>query len=138
MGEVKLGRCPVCGRNPKMKIVGNHIRVRCKPWYKRKAHLCIMVEARGVGCIFARKKAIERWNKAADCANALLEKECCGRISGDDVCNAPTIDAVEVVRCKDCVHRGDYIECPMCGKFDDHTVDDGYCQYGSTTLDEDE
>lgn len=34
--------------------------------------------------------------------SALLEKECCGRISGNDVRNAPVVDAVEVVRCKDC------------------------------------
>ena len=32
----------------------------------------------------------------------LLKKECCGRISGDDVREAPAVDAVEVVRCKDC------------------------------------
>lgn len=59
--------------------------------------------------------------------------------------NAPTIDAVEVVRCKDCKHRyGD--ECPMryveWVTYDDdgyiewddivhdHTMDDGYCSFG--------
>ena len=36
--------------------------------------------------------------------SALLKKECCGRISGDDVRNAPAVDAVEVVRCKNCMH----------------------------------
>ena len=30
--------------------------------------------------------------------SALLKKECCGRISGDDVRNAPAVDAVPVVR----------------------------------------
>ena len=29
--------------------------------------------------------------------SALLKKECCGRISGDDVRRAPTVDAVPVV-----------------------------------------
>ena len=27
---------------------------------------------------------------------------------------APTVDAVEVVRCKDCIRRYDTDECPMC------------------------
>jgi hypothetical protein len=60
---------------------------------------------------------------------------------------APAVDAVEVVRCKDCKHRGDDICCPMCfeeesvidegdGYFDtdyithDRTVDDGFCDRG--------
>ena len=32
----------------------------------------------------------------------ILAKECCGRISANDVRQAPAVDAVEVVRCKDC------------------------------------
>lgn len=32
----------------------------------------------------------------------LLKKECCGRISGNDVRNTPAVDAVEVVRCSQC------------------------------------
>ena len=55
----------------------------------------------------------------------------------------PTIDAVEVVRCKDCKHRGNDDICPMIkirmcndgdGYFDevseDKTFDDGFCSYG--------
>lgn len=44
----------------------------------------------------------------------------------------------ELVRCKDCIHRGWELECPMC--FDewdendihtvDHTTDDGFCHKG--------
>ena len=56
---------------------------------------------------------------------------------------APAIDAVEVVRCKDCKHRGIANECPMCYTEDsydedygydywdvDKTVDDGFCHCG--------
>lgn len=53
----------------------------------------------------------------------------------------PTIDAVEVVRCRECKYRGDELKCPMC--FDewdedepgflriDKTVDDGFCHMGA-------
>ena len=37
----------------------------------------------------------------------ILAKECCGRISANDVRQAPAVDAVEVVRCKDCKYWGD-------------------------------
>ena len=55
----------------------------------------------------------------------------------------PTIDAVKVVRCKDCKHRGFAGECPMCYTEDaydedygydywdvDKTVDEGFCHCG--------
>lgn len=51
---------------------------------------------------------------------------------------APSIDAVPVVRCFECANRGDKRKCPMC--FDesdgidfyqvDNTDDDGFCHYG--------
>lgn len=56
---------------------------------------------------------------------------------------SPTVDAVEVVRCKDCKHRGFVGECPMCYTEDaydedygydywdvDKTVDEGFCHCG--------
>jgi len=60
--------------------------------------------------------------------------------------HAPTVDAVPVVRCKDCEHRGS-VDCPMhyeedCTYTDDdgysewywiehdHTCDDGFCDRG--------
>ena len=47
---------------------------------------------------------------------------------------APTIDAVPVVRCKDCIRRYDTDECPMCylsgGQYVEYTSDDGYCDRG--------
>lgn len=61
-----------------------------------------------------------------------------------DAINAmPTIDTVEVIRCKDCKHRGFAGECPMCYTEDaydedygydywdvDKTVDEGFCHCG--------
>lgn len=59
------------------------------------------------------------------------------------VVNSPTIDAVEVVRCRECKHRG-YDACPMCHDeyyYDeddggdwvthDKTEDDGFCHMGA-------
>ena len=47
---------------------------------------------------------------------------------------APTVDAVEVVRCKYCIKRYDTDECPMCfvsdGKYYEFTQDDGFCDRG--------
>lgn len=40
----------------------------------------------------------------------------------------PTIDAVQVVRCKDCKHfDGSY---PMCCRFEETFEPDGYCSFG--------
>ena len=49
-----------------------------------------------------------------------------------DIAKAPTIDAVEVVRCKDCRHMeksqyGRY--CQIWGMYNGHG-DDGFCCYG--------
>ena len=46
----------------------------------------------------------------------------------------PTIDAVPVVRCKDCIRRYDTDECPMCflieGKYYEYTNGNGFCDRG--------
>lgn len=43
----------------------------------------------------------------------------------------PTIDAVEVVRCKDCKHfDGSY---PMCCRFEETVKADDYCSFGEKT-----
>ena len=43
----------------------------------------------------------------------------------------PTIDAVPVVRCNDCIRRYDTDECPMCflikGKYYEYTNGNGFC-----------
>ena len=46
----------------------------------------------------------------------------------------PIIDAVPVVRCKDCIRRYDTDECPMCflieGKYYEYTNGNGFCDRG--------
>ena len=48
--------------------------------------------------------------------------------------NAPTIDAVPVIRCKYCIRRYDTDECPMCflieGKYYEYTNGNGFCDRG--------
>lgn len=47
--------------------------------------------------------------------------------------SAPTVDAVPVVRCKDCrFHRGEY--CVGKGHFDMPTEDDGFCSWGKEKM----
>ena len=51
-----------------------------------------------------------------------------------DIEEMPTIDAVTVVRCKDCIRRYDTDECPMCflieGKYCEYTNENGFCDRG--------
>ena len=65
--------------------------------------------------------------------------EICGYNDGIDIAwnkidQAPTIDAVLVVRCKDCIRRYDTDECPMCflieGKYYEYTNENGFCDRG--------
>ena len=48
--------------------------------------------------------------------------------------HTPTVDAVTVVRCKDCIRRYDTDECPMCflieGKYYEYTNENGFCDRG--------
>lgn len=46
------------------------------------------------------------------------------------ILNAPTIDAVQVVRCKDCKHYDGSYSYPMCCRFEETFEPDGYCSYG--------
>ena len=56
------------------------------------------------------------------------------------IMETPTVDAVEVVRCKDCIRRYDHDECPMChtmnDESDEFTFDDGFCDRGERESDE--
>lgn len=67
-----------------------------------------------------------------ECANEILQMD--------------AVDAVEIVRCKDCAYRGNELKCPMCFSeyFDsfetdygmdcavtDKTTDDGFCHKGA-------
>lgn len=51
-----------------------------------------------------------------------------------DIEEMPTIDAVTVVRCKDCIRRYDTDECPMCflieGNYYEYTNENGFCDRG--------
>ena len=51
-----------------------------------------------------------------------------------DIEEMPTIDAVPVVRCKDCIRRYDTDDCPMCflieGKYYEYTNGNGFCDRG--------
>ena len=51
-----------------------------------------------------------------------------------DIEEMPTIDAVTVVRCKDCIRRYDTDECPMCflieGEYCEYTNENGFCDRG--------
>lgn len=47
--------------------------------------------------------------------------------------DAQTIDAVQVVRCKDCIHRyvtGDVTQYYVCDFLDAQYEDNGYCHHG--------
>lgn len=57
----------------------------------------------------------------------------------DNLHRVATVDAVPVVRCKDCKHRNSPYNCPMRklvmpiegpGAYEDCTEDDGYCHKG--------
>ena len=57
----------------------------------------------------------------------------------DNAHRLPAVDAVEVVRCKDCKRRGTSYECPFRRlifteaegyHYEDVTTDDGYCSFG--------
>lgn len=68
-----------------------------------------------------------------------------------DLINEPTIDAVPIVRCRDCINRGNEIQCPMCHEewtwndddgsdyyTVDRTTDDGFCDRGKDQYEEEE
>lgn len=71
-------------------------------------------------------------------ANALIKEAYAegayGYVDAKQIADAPTVDAVEVVRCKDCIRRYDTDECPMCflseGQYYEFTRDDGFCDRG--------
>ena len=71
-------------------------------------------------------------------ANALIkeanEEGAYGYVDAKQIADAPTVDAVPVVRCKDCIRRYDTDECPMCflseGQYYEFTRDDGFCDRG--------
>ena len=71
-------------------------------------------------------------------ANALIKEAnaegAYGYVDAKQIADAPTIDAVKVVRCKNCIRRYDTDECPMCflsgRRYYESTRDDGFCDRG--------
>ena len=66
-------------------------------------------------------------------------------IEWEDLESAPVIDAVAVVRCKECQHRGSTYDCPMrkivvpvegVMHIEDITTDEGFCDKGKRRTDE--
>ena len=74
----------------------------------------------------------------ADALIALIKKRIKNSMIIGWLCNiirdAPTIDAVPVVRCRDCIRRYDTDECPMCflieGEYCEYTNENGFCDRG--------
>ena len=66
----------------------------------------------------------------ADALIEMCENPFVDFIDMDDVRNAPTIDAVPVVRCKDCIYnpKRSWVYCPMTGS--NTRKDDDFCSYG--------
>ena len=65
----------------------------------------------------------------------------CDCVVVEDIDNAPTVDAVEVVRCKDCKHWADgvsgctdHVKCCKIGYY--MVGENGYCVYGERKTDE--
>ena len=78
--------------------------------------------------------ANEKWLIDANALMNLARNHIDGIVDCNDIARFPTVDAVEVVRCKDCKHRGSSL-CPM------ETVelypwfgtkDDAFCSYGES------
>lgn len=63
-------------------------------------------------------------------------ERCFDYVDAEDIDNAPTVDAVEVVRCKDCKYRiykdmGEEIgEIGGCALFNCAMTNDDFCSYG--------
>ena len=51
-------------------------------------------------------------------------------VGKEDIDNAPTIDAVPVVRCKDCEFMCPGYGCPVCMNWERKIVYDGWCYMG--------
>ena len=78
-----------------------------------------------------RAASIENLDQYSDLAAALGDVQTVRDILSD----APTIDAVPVVRCRECRHRytmncSMYYECSQCGGQWDWTTDDDFCSRG--------
>ncbi len=70
----------------------------------------------------------EYCEKHCRCSNEYCDKESC------PIWKAPTVDAVPVVRCKDCKRRTQSGHCKMCRHSDGsmrYALDDEFCSMGA-------
>lgn len=57
-------------------------------------------------------------------------ERCFDYVDAEDIDNAPTVDAVEVVRCKDCKYNRGSKKCLNPDSFFAVSKDDDFCSYG--------
>lgn len=66
---------------------------------------------------------------------------CDGEVFGTLIMQMPVVDAVEVVRCKDCTHKDDEL-CPdgllWCNHFERAMLEYEFCSHGTRSEDEEE
>lgn len=83
---------------------------------------------------------IERKQAIVDACNSLEQYPSEYARLEDALNKIPAVDAVPVVRCKDCIRRYDTDECPMChvsgGQYYEYTSDNGYCDKGERKEDD--
>lgn len=125
----KLRSCPFCGGEALLReryIPG----VANRKHYRRECRHC---KATFVDWYRSIKKADEAWNRRAQLANEPLTN------TGGSFNNAPTIDTMPVVRCKECKHwyeyscNEEYGSCHFWQANDNEnteTESDGFCSYG--------
>lgn len=93
----------------------------------------------------ATEKRLIEANETINAFTNWLTSRYDGRLPRDIVAEIPTVDAVEVVRCKDCKHYDNSEGIQWCklnskfypGGFDWHSFpEDGFCYYGERRTDE--
>ena len=96
-----------------------------KEWAAEARNRVLLAE----GDLISRKWLFDRFNELD-----MLETYNDCRLVNATINEAPAVDAVVVVRCKDCVHCDDrktYLRCVRCGFNNGHEVKpNGFCDYG--------
>lgn len=100
-----------------------------------------LVDADRLGSIM---QDVEQYFRQSGFSDGSIPLDICKMIVEAVLNKSPTVDAVPVVRCWECKHRGNEINCPMCEMastwdeddgaeyyFVDRTHDDGFCHMGA-------
>lgn len=121
---MELKPCPFCGGKEIQFLISGHFQPcgskGMELWYRCSCYTCGNEMSDGAKTM---KEAAEAWNRRAD------NDESNVFIASMSLADAPTVDAVEVVRCKDCVSHN------LC-KFEQYLGLDGFCSYGGSKEDE--